>query len=161
MLKSMRLASVALCATLLTVFAVGGTAEAGGVRVGALICNIDSGFGFIVGSSRDVDCVLDLANGPKHRYTGKFRKYGLDIGYVSEGRLAWAVIAPSWSVPYGALAGSYVGATAEVSAGFGVGANVLIGGGNKSFALQPLSVQGVKGFNLAAGVGALTLNTVR
>ncbi len=136
-------------------------ADAGSVRVGVLKCKIDSGFGFIIGSSRDVNCVADLANGEDHRYKGKFRKFGLDIGYVSEGIMVWAIIAPNWTMPVGALAGHYVGATAEASVGVGAGANVLIGGGNKSFALQPLSVQGVKGLNLAAGVGALTLHTKR
>lgn len=136
-------------------------AAAGSVRVGVLKCKIDSGFGFIVGSSRDVDCVADLANGENHGYRGKFRKFGLDIGYISEGIMMWAIIAPNWTMPVGALAGHYVGATAEVAAGIGVGANALIGGGDKSFALQPLSVEGVKGVNLAAGVGALTLHTKR
>ena len=37
------------------------------------------------------------------------------------------------------------------------GANVLIGGLDKSIALQPVSVQGNTGLNIAAGVGVITL----
>ena len=40
----------------------------------------------------------------------------------------------------------------------GVGANALVGGSNRSVALQPLSVQGQVGLNAAAGIGALELH---
>ena len=45
--------------------------------------------------------------------------------------------------------GNYVGLSAEVAAGLGAGANALIGG-NK-VVLQPVSVSGNIGINLAAG----------
>ena len=61
----------------------------------------------------------------------------------------------------GMLAGTYVGATAEVSIAAGLGANVLVGGSNRSVALQPLSVQGQVGLNIAAGIGALELHLAR
>jgi hypothetical protein len=49
------------------------------------------------------------------------------------------------------------GATASATVGVGLGANVLIGGLDKSIALQPLSVEGNRGLNVAAGVGAISL----
>ena len=42
----------------------------------------------------------------------------------------------------GCSTGTYAGATAEVSVAAGLGANVLVGGSNRTVALQPLSVQG-------------------
>ena len=38
-----------------------------------------------------------------------------------------------------------------------VGANALVGGSKNSIALQPLSVEGMTGLNLAGGIGVLTL----
>ena len=67
----------------------------------------------------------------------------------------------SWRRPptcgRGALEGDYAGATASATVGVGLGANVLIGGLDKSIALQPLSVSGNTGLNIAAGVGVITL----
>ena len=57
----------------------------------------------------------------------------------------------------GALAGSYGGATASAAAGVGVGANVLVGGSGNTISLQPISIEGMTGLNIAAGVAALTL----
>jgi Protein of unknown function (DUF992) len=56
------------------------------------------------------------------------------------------------------LSGTYVGASAEASVAAGLGANVLVGGSNRAVALQPLSVQGQVGLNIAAGVGSLELH---
>ena len=43
----------------------------------------------------------------------------------------------------------------------GLGANVLVGGSNRAVALQPVSVQGQVGLNIAAGVGTLELHLAR
>jgi hypothetical protein len=58
------------------------------------------------------------------------------------------------------LSGRYIGASAEATIAVGLGANVLIGGSRRSVALQPISVQGQTGFNIAAGVGELRLRLV-
>jgi hypothetical protein len=57
-----------------------------------------------------------------------------------------------------ALAGTYVGASTEATLGVGLGANWLIGGSHKSFALQPWSVQGQVGLNISWTWTKLTLN---
>jgi len=137
-----------------------GAARAEGVKAGLLECKVSSGFGFVLGSSRDVSCTYSPGNGGgKQRYSGSIKKFGVDIGYVSEATIMWAVFAPNWDVPQGALAGDYVGGTASAAAGYGAGANALIGGGGKSFALQPVSVEGQKGVAISAGIGDLTLRT--
>ena len=128
-----------------------------GIRVGDLTCNVASGWGFIFGSSKDLHCTYRGSNGHREHYTGTISKFGVDIGYTEGGVLVWGVFAPSSDVRAGALQGDYAGATASATVGVGLGANVLIGGLDKSIALQPLSVEGNKGLNVAAGIGALNL----
>jgi hypothetical protein len=128
-----------------------------GVRVGDLTCNVASGWGFVFGSSKDLHCTF-RGNDHIEHYTGTISKFGVDIGYTEGGVLVWGVFAPTSDMRKGALAGDYVGGTAQVTAGLGVGANALVGGFDKSFALQPVSVEGSKGLNVAAGVGSISLH---
>jgi hypothetical protein len=141
--------------------ALAGSAQAApsGVKVGTLTCNVASGWGFVFGSSKDLHCNF-RPNGHKgEHYTGSISKFGIDIGYTEGGVLVWGVFAPSSDVRAGALQGDYAGATASATIGVGLGANVLIGGLDKSIALQPLSVEGNKGLNVAAGIGAISLKS--
>ena len=141
--------------------AFGGAANAAphGVKIGSLTCNVASGWGFVFGSSKDLHCTFRGNRAHGEHYTGTISKFGVDIGYTDGGVLVWGVFAPSSDIREGALAGDYVGATASATVGVGLGANVLIGGLDKSIALQPLSVEGNKGLNVAAGVGAVTLKS--
>jgi hypothetical protein len=140
----------------------GGASPSGGggmtVRAGYLTCHVASGWGFIFGSSRDVKCAYALQPGYTEYYTGSITKFGADIGYLSSAVMVWAVLAPTNNLGQGALSGHYAGATASVAAGVGAGANVLIGGFKNSIALQPVSVEGQNGLNIAAGVAALALH---
>jgi hypothetical protein len=132
-------------------------AQADDIQVGVLKCDVASGWGFVFGSSKDLKCLFTRAGTKEtERYTGEIDKFGVDIGYTESGVILWAVFAPSKDVPAGALKGTYAGATAEVTASAGLGANVLVGGGN-SIALQPLSISGQQGLNVAAGIGAVKL----
>lgn len=128
-----------------------------GVKVGSLTCNVSGGVGFLFGSSKELRCTYSPNTGAGEHYTGTFSKYGLDIGFANKGVLVWGVVAPSSDVRSGALEGDYAGATANATIGVGLGANVLIGGLDKSIALQPLSVSGSTGLNIAAGVGVISL----
>jgi hypothetical protein len=134
-----------------------------GTKAGTLVCDVSSGWGFIFGSSRDLKCSFtDNKNTPDH-YEGHIKKFGVDIGYTAGGVIAWAVLAPSSDVASsdvakGALAGTYAGVTGSATVGGGVGANVLVGGGNNSFSLQPLSVEGNTGLNVAGGIAAIELD---
>ncbi len=132
-------------------------ASGGKTRVGTLTCNVSGGVGLLVTSSRSMSCVFVRSHGRSERYTGKVHKYGLDVGVTTKGTMVWGVIAPSEDVRSGALAGEYVGAQGSASVGVGGGANLLVGGSNRSFSLQPLSVEGSKGVNLALGVAGLRL----
>ena len=143
------------------VLAVPAQAAPHGVSVGTLTCNVASGWGFVFGSSKDLHCTFRQNDRHIEHYTGSISKFGVDIGYTEGGVLVWGVVAPSSDVRPGSLDGDYVGATAGATLGVGVGANVLVGGFGKSFALQPLSVSGNRGLNVAAGVGSISLKHAR
>jgi uncharacterized protein DUF992 len=132
-------------------------AQPAGVKAGVLTCNVSSGWGFVFGSSRSLRCTYSPKPGIAEHYAGAIKKFGVDIGYVSSAVIVWGVIAPTADVGPGALAGDYAGATASASVGVGLGANVLVGGSNKQFALQPVSIEGNQGLNVAAGIGAISL----
>jgi hypothetical protein len=95
---------------------------------------------------------------PSETYLGEIKKFGIDIGRTQVSKLSWAVFAPSKSVEdFGRLTGSYGGVSGEVTVGVGLGANILVGGFDKSIALQPLSLQAQTGLNIAAGISSLEL----
>jgi hypothetical protein len=129
-----------------------------GTSVGYLECNVSSGWGIIFGSSRDLTCVFTPTKGYPEHYKGYINKYGADIGYVRSAVILWAVLAPQKNLGRGALAGHYGGATAAVTAGVGAGLHALVGGFHNSIALQPLSIEGNTGLNVAAGVASMTLD---
>jgi hypothetical protein len=128
-----------------------------GVKAGTMTCDVASGWGVIIGSSRELNCIYRPVNGSAERYTGRITKFGVDVGYTSGGIIVWGVLAPTSDMSPGALAGNYAGATAGVTLGVGAGAHVLIGGLKKSVALQPVSIEGNSGLNVAAGVASLSL----
>jgi Protein of unknown function (DUF992) len=133
-------------------------ARAAGVTAGFLTCDVSSGWGFIFGSSRRLHCVYSTTG---ERYVGHINKFGVDIGFTQGGVLVWTVVAPAARLAPGALNGHYAGATAGVTAGLGVSANALVGGSHNTIALQPLSIEGNQGLNIAAGVAEITLHHVR
>ena len=69
--------------------------------------------------------------------------------------------APTSRIGRGDLAGNYGGVGANASVGVGGGGNFLVGGPQNSYALQPVSVQGQTGLNVAAGVADIELQPVQ
>lgn len=156
MLRAASLATLAVIASL-------GATEAQAqnrVRVGILTCNVSGGVGLILGSQKSTFCTFNPRRGPNERYVGVIRRFGLDIGATRRGIIAWAVFSAG-PVRRGSLAGSYVGGSAEATLGAGLGANVLVGGFQRSVALQPVSVSGQTGLNFALGIGDLELRPAR
>jgi len=131
-----------------------------GVKVGTLTCNVAGGMGFVFGSTKDLACSYEPTKAPAEHYEGTISKWGVDVGYTGRGKLVWAVFAPTSDVRPGAIQGEYAGASAQANVGVGLGANVLVGGLDKSIALQPLSVEGSTGLNVAAGIGSISLKHV-
>jgi hypothetical protein len=155
--------SVGIAAAVLAVAALPGTAATQTrAKAGTLDCDISGGLGLIIASKKEVTCgFTSAAGGPPDVYVGSISKFGLDVGATSGGRMVWAVYASTAGPLHGALAGTYSGASAEATVGAGLGANVLVGGSNRSIALQPLSVQGQSGLNVAVGVSELRLRPAR
>jgi hypothetical protein len=148
------LSATAVAAVMLA--AAGAASAQSGVKIGTLSCNVAPGIGFIIGSSKAMECQFSGSQGIE-LYSGVINKFGLDIGVTGNQVLNWVVFAPG-SIEPGALQGTYVGATAEATAAIGGGANVLVGGFNRSFTLQPVSLSTQTGLNVAAGVAELVLH---
>jgi hypothetical protein len=152
---------VIAAAALAVALGVPASTQAQRAKVGTLTCDISGGIGLIIASQKQVQCLFTPSEpGPREVYVGTIRKFGLDLGATAGGEMLWSVYAPT-SGRVAALAGTYAGATAEATVGAGIGANVLIGGSDRTIALQPVSVQGQTGLNVAAGVAELELRPVR
>jgi hypothetical protein len=150
-----RMAAVAALAGLLTGSIDVAVAQPMAPPGGQLKCDVEGGMSFFVGSSHRLDCVFTPTDSPPEYYRGTINKIGLDVGFQSRGVIVWAVLSPGLTRGPGALAGNYVGASAELVAGVGASANALVGG-NK-VVLNPLSVSGDVGLNVAGGIADIDL----
>lgn len=148
--------SIAAC--VLLAVSTSASAQTAPVRVGGLTCQTGARVGLLVGSRQHMRCVFrSNATGQNYHYTGTITRLGLDVGITGGGRLFWGVFAPTSHIGPGTLRGTYVGASGNASLGLGLGANVLVGGSHRTISLQPLSVEGQVGINLALGVAGLRL----
>ena len=159
MRRSLLLAGLAAASLVASI--AGASAQQRMVRVGVLECRGGASVGFVVGSVTNLGCVLRAEGVPEDRYVATIRKVGLDLGITQETALAWGVFAPVDRLGPGDLSGDYAGAQGSASLGVGLGGNVLIGGSNNTIALQPLSLQGQVGVNIAAGLASLELRPGR
>lgn len=154
------IAATALSLAAAVPLASGAGAADAGVKAGYLRCDVAGNLSFIFGSSRDITCVYQPGDSRRADiYKGTIKKFGLDIGYQTASVMIWGVIAPTNDVGPGALAGNYGGGSAAVTLGYGLGANALIGGSQKTVVLQPLSIEGIQGLNVAGGIAILTLTS--
>lgn len=140
-------------------FATAGIAAAEPKLVaGTLTCNGKGSIGAIIGSKQTLACSFNPEGpGRNARYAATITRVGVDIGVTGASTMIWTVLASTNRLPGGALNGDYGGLSADASIGIGGGANALIGGSNKSVVLQPVSVKGQTGLNLAVGVAELSL----
>ena len=148
------------CAAALLTTLIAVPASAGQVKLGILSCDIDGGTGYVIASNKGLSCTFKPSRGGgREHYTGIISKLGVDLGVTHQGTLEWAVLALGRDYDDGQLAGTYVGVNAEASVVTGGGANLLVGGFERSFTLQPLSVQAQTGVNLAVAVTSMALMT--
>jgi hypothetical protein len=156
--RSTRAACIATIVVTAGVAASTANAESRRVQIGTLTCPLSSSIGLVIGSQRNVSCMFRGVPGePDEPYTGTMTRVGLDVGLTTGGVIIWTVFADT-SRHKGMLTGTFTGASAEMSIAAGLGANVLVGGSNQTLALQPVSVQGQIGLDIAAGVGSLDLH---
>jgi hypothetical protein len=131
------------------------------VRAGILQCQGGQNVGFVVGSVTNLECVFQSEGRRPEPYIATVRRFGVDLGFTQQTRFSWAVNAPNSRIGHGELAGNYGGVGANASVGLGGGGNFLVGGPANSYALQPISVQGQTGLNVAAGVADIELEPYR
>ena len=148
---------IGLAAAASLAFVAQAHADTGGVKAGVLTCQVASGWGLVFGSSKQLDCTFQSGSGRTENYSGTINKYGVDVGYHNGGVIVWAVFAPSGDLAPGSLSGGYGGVTAGGAVGVGAGANALVGGSGNSVSLQPVSIEGMTGLNVAAGVASINL----
>jgi hypothetical protein len=153
--------ALALYATLVALTGPASAQTPTWTQTGMLSCKLNPSIGFIIVGHQSMECrFVPSMPGPPQFYEGALNTVGIDIGIIGGGALAWGVLAPTAGVPAGTLAGAYVGASGDVALGLGVGANVLVGGSNRSFALQPVSVEGSVALDVTLGLSALQLRWV-
>ena len=139
---------------------LGPTAQAEqAIEVGVLTCDTVPGTGYnlIIRSTVDVTCTFTGSSGFEENYRGETGiGLGVDLNLDRDASIAFTVLAAGDVDPGNyALAGKYVGGKASVTVGVGLGAAVLVGGGDKSFGLQPLALEGSTGLGLSGGIGYL------
>lgn len=127
------------------------------VEAGILTYEVGEGVALIISSPRHLHCVFHKPNGQNEAYRGKLEAFGANIGVSGRGVISWAVLAATRRLPHGELAGSYGGVGAGGAAVVGARAQLLVGGNRRTISLQPLSVEGEVGVNLAVGITAMRL----
>ena len=156
------LAATALIAALVPAVS---TAAESGLQVGVLTCTVVPGtrLNLLIRSTADVDCTFE-SGGTSEQYKGETGiALGLDLSFKENEKFAFTVFAASADVKPGsyALAGKYVGATAGASAGVGVSASALVGGGAKNISLQPLAIGTNTGLGANGGIGFLYIEAAK
>jgi len=131
-------------------------AQADGVKLGTLTCQIEGNVGLILGSVSKGVCTYNSTSGKTKHYTAEFSRLGVDIGVTGNKTIVWAVLGVDGTSNHG-LKGTYTGINAEATAVVGVGVNALIGGFKSGIVLNPVSISGQTGLNVAAGVATLRL----
>ena len=129
-------------------------------RAGMLECQGGRSIGYVIGSFASLDCVYRSHGRPPEPYIATIRRFGLDLGITERTRFAWAVNARASRFRRVELTGTYGGLGASASVGVGFGGNILVGGPDNGYALQPIGVQGQTGFNITAGVAGIELKPV-
>lgn len=154
-------AAVSMLALSLAAATPAAAQSAAKVQSGMLVCKVAPSIGFVLGSMREAACEFrDTSVQPyvvKSRYKGTFARFGIDIGVLAADTLAWAVFAPTATPSPSDIAGTYVGVSADAAWTIGGGANVLLGGSSNQIALQTVSLEGMIGADVAAGIADLTL----
>src|ERR1700716_112738 len=130
------------------------------MRAGVLECDGGQNVGFVVGSVTSLQCVFQGEGRRPEAYVATVQRFGVDLGFTQQTKFSWAAYGPTGQIGRGGLAGHYGGGGANASGGVGFGGNFLLGGAANSYVLQPLSVQGQTGLNVAAGVADIELQPV-
>lgn len=130
------------------------------IQIGVLECEGGQNVGLVVGSVTSLQCVFQGEGRRPEAYVATVQRFGVDLGFTQQTKFSWAAYGPTDRIGRGGLAGRYGGVGANASVGVGFGGNFLLGGAANSYVLQPVSVQGQTGLNVAAGVADIELQPV-
>jgi len=138
------------------------TQASSSVETGGLTCyKVEGGYNFIITSKAHARCVFKNKDALEAWYKGETGVgLGINLKWNAEQTLYFGVLSSTRAfVPEGDfLSGNYAGAGADVAVGVGLGAQVLIGGSDKTTGLQP-AVATSKGVGVAAGLTYLNLES--
>ena len=153
---------VGLCSSLVLTAPARVGAGDEGIKVGTLTIKAVPGtrHNLIITSSVDIEATFKDDSGKTEHYIGEMgTKLGVDISYQTGETLGYAVFSASSAYKTGsyALQGKYFGQKATAAVGAGPSVQILLGGFEKSFTLQPLAIGYTKGVGAAAGLGYLYL----
>jgi hypothetical protein len=106
------------------------------VYIGALTCDISASNGYLITSSKKLECVFEPLTGGSQAYEGEIRRLGLDLGYTKPQKMLWKVFSIGSDHGVGAVQGNFIGENAGVTAGKEIGGNWLYGGKDGAAVLQ-------------------------
>jgi hypothetical protein len=128
------------------------------IYIGSLSCNVGGSTGYILASSKTLDCVFLNKEGTESaQYTGTIDKVGIDIGYTKAVHTIWRVYSLGSTRGPNNLGGTYVGEQSTAAAGSQAGGNWIYGGPNAEVGMLASGIVKDAGYNLAAGVAAMTI----
>jgi len=152
--------SMTLIASLLAAIPAYAGNSTAGTKIGVLTCNSvpGSGLNLLIHSTVDLKCKFESTDGSgTEHYVGETGiGLGIDINYNLERHLIFTVFAADTARGNHKLAGKFGGAGGSATVGVGVGAQVLVGGSNRSVSLQPV-IEGSSGFGVSGGLTYLFL----
>lgn len=123
---------------------------------GELRCNVQGGFGFIIGGSRAVSCTYRRPGLPVEFYTGSTGNIGIDIGPTNAVAVTYRV-SETPAAP-GVLQGDFAGPGFGIAGGPGVAMRALIGASGVSLLPIPNSATtAYTGLNITGGINQLHL----
>lgn len=148
----MRITMLAVGVAALALSATASAQEASG----ELRCNIQGGFGFIIGGSRAASCTYRRTGLPVEFYTGSTGNIGIDIGPTNAIVVTYKVSATP-PAP-GVLQGDFAGPGVGIAGGAGFSTRALIGGSGVSLLPIPNNATtAYSGLNINAGINELHL----
>ena len=128
------------------------------IYIGSLTCNVGGSTGYILASRKSLDCVFLAKDGLQTaQYTGSIDKVGVDIGYTKAVHTIWRVYSLGSDRGPSDLSGTYVGEQGTAAVGSQAGGNWIYGGRNAEVGMLASGVIQDAGYNLAAGIAAMTI----
>ena len=126
--------------------------------MGTLTCSLSASIGLVVGSQRNVSCLFRGTSGePDEPYTGTMTRVGLDVG-LTTGSVIFGRCSRTRTATKGCSPAPIPGRRQKCPLPLVSAPTSSSAGSNRTLALQPLSVQGQIGLDIAAGVGSLDLH---